>query len=241
LFPADGNVLERTANFFWGWHIRMRSAVTVPVDSVFAARLGESVRLWQWAVPGLPILAFAGWWLGRQSKAVLLLGLSFMTTMAGYLFVTYSQGHGWGARYLHPAWGALPILSAVCLLRSADAPRARDLPRYVAFLAILSLIFATALRAAQIHGYIEEHLANTPEILPTGRQVVLVRSHHEHYTADLVQNDPFLRGDVWYLLSIDRTADANLMKRRFPGARLVREDYRGEVWLLPIRERGRAD
>jgi hypothetical protein len=77
LFPADGNALERIANFFWGWDIRMRTAPAVPFDSGFPVRLAEAIRLWHWAVPGLPLLAAAGWWMGRRDPRVLLLGLSF--------------------------------------------------------------------------------------------------------------------------------------------------------------------
>lgn len=232
LFPADGNALERTANFFWGWHIRMRSALAAPVEGVLAMRAGEAVRLWQWAVPGLPLLAAVGWWLGRRNPRVLLLGLSLLCTLAGFLFVTFSQGHGWGARYVHPAWGTLPLLAAVCLARTCDCAAGKHLQRYLACLAFLSLVFATLLRAYQIDQYMQQHLANSPEPLSEGRQVIFVRSHLESYSADLVQNDPFARNRVWYMLSYGRVADAKLMALRFPGARLVRDDMRGQVWLL---------
>jgi hypothetical protein len=232
LFPADGNALERIANFFWGWHIRMRSALAAPFDGVLAMRIAEGVRLWHWAVPGLPLLAAAGWWLGRRDPRVLLLGLSLACTLAGYLFVSFSQGHGWGARYVHPAWATLPVLGAVCLGFVRDAETEKRLPGYVALLALLSLALATPLRAVQIDRYIKTHLANRPAALPEGRQIVLVRPYIETYSADLVQNDPFLRQEVWYLLSHGSAADRALMRSRFPGARLVSEDRRGQVWLI---------
>jgi len=232
LFPADGNVLERIANFFWGWHIRMRSALAAPLDGALAMRIAEGIRLWHWAVPGLPLLALAGWWLGRRDVRVLLLGLSLFATLAGYLFVSFSQGHGWGARYVHPAWGVLPLLAAACLAYLRDNAAEKRLQGYVASLALLSLAAATLLRAVQIHGYVEAHLANRPEPLPEGRQVVLVRPYIETYSADLVQNDPFLRANVWYMLSHGRDANQEFMRRRFPGARLEREDSRGQVWRI---------
>ena len=49
-----------------------------------------------------------------------LLGISLVSTFAGFLFVGFDQGYGWGARYLHSAWGALPVLAAIAL--AADAP-----------------------------------------------------------------------------------------------------------------------
>jgi hypothetical protein len=84
----------------------------------------------------------------------------------------------------------------------------------------------------QIDRYIKTHLANRPAALPEGRQIVLVRPYIETYSADLVQNDPFLRQEVWYLLSHGSAADRALMRSRFPGARLVSEDRRGQVWLI---------
>lgn len=232
LFPGDGNALERVANFFWGWHIRMRSAVAAPLGGVLAMRLGEAVRLWQWAVPGLPLLALAGGWLGRRDLRIRLLALSLLSTLGGYLFVAYSQGHGWGARYVHPAWAALPVLGAICLSAIRDPAVATELRRYVACVALLSLLFAIPLRALQIRSYIDEHLANKPEALPQGRQAVFIQSYLNTYSADLIQNDPFLRGKIWYMFSIDRNADARLMQMRFPGARLVSDDRRGSVWQI---------
>jgi hypothetical protein len=48
----------------------------------------------------------------------------------------------------------------------------------------------------------------------------------------LIQNDPFLRNDVWYMFSYGRAADRSVIASRFPGARLISEDRRGEVWLV---------
>lgn len=234
-FPDDGNPLHRIVNFFWGWHIRMRTALAAPLDGVLAMRLAELVRLWHWALPGLPLLALAGWWIGRRDRRVLLLGLSLLSTLAGYLFIAFSQGHGWGARYLHPAWGALPVLGAVYIVLVRNRETGRPLAPYVASLAILSLVLATLLRAVQIDGYVETHLANRPDALPEGRQIVFVESDLGNYTPDLVQNDPFLRNRVWYMMSYGRNSNRDLMSLRFPDARLVREDSRGQVWRLAPR------
>jgi hypothetical protein len=226
LFAPDGSALERVANFFWGWHVRMRSAISAGVGSVLALRGADAVRLWQWALPGLPLLAAAGWWLGRRDPRILLLGLSLACTAAGFLLIGYSQGHGWGARYLHPAWGALPVLAAAAMVR------VEALRRPVAALAVLSLVAATALRGWQIHGYVDAHLAHRPPAAAQGRQVVFIEPDLDRFTQDLVQNDPFLRNDVWTMLSHGPALNRELMRLRFPGARLVYRDRRGEVWQL---------
>ena len=231
LYPADGSMFHAVANFLWNWHVKLLSVLALPGSEVLSWRLAELVRLWNWAVPGLLVFAAGGWWLSRGDFRPWLLGLSFITTVAGYLLVTYPQGHGWGARYLHSAWGVLPVLAALLLVRLSDI-RWGPAKTYIAILAVLSLLFANGLRAAQIRGYIDAHLAKRPPLVPGARQVVFVRAGPRDYNADLVQNDPFLRGEVTIMLSYGRERDAQLMHGRFPGARLVHDDERGQVWLI---------
>ena len=154
------------------------------------------------------------------------------STVLGYMVVWFDQGFGWGARYLHPAWGTLPILGAAAVTLVREPSTGARLRGYVASLALLSLIVATALRGAQIREFVEQQLANLPHYLPEIRQIVFIRYDPENYTADLVQNDPFLRDKVWFMMSFGRQYDDLLMKSRFPSARQMGEDKRGSVWRL---------
>jgi len=232
LLPHSSDALERGVNFLWDWHIKVRSALAGPADDVLATRTAELVRLWNWAVPGLLALAAAGWWLARRDRRVFLLGLSLLATLAGYLVIRFSQGHGWGARYVHPAWGVLPILAALAMVRARPEGPCPRLGGYVAALAVLSLVLATALRAVQIRDYVESHLAHRPPALAEGRQVVFIAAQRGNYSASLVQNDPFLRNQVWYLLSFGAESNELFMRARFPGARREFADPRGEVWRV---------
>ena len=54
----------------------------------------------------------------------------------------------------------------------------------------------------------------------------------DYYTQDFVQNDPFLRAPVIFMLSRGREADEKLLRERFPRARLAREAPYGQVWRL---------
>ena len=230
LYP-DAGAQQRVANFVWEWFVRLHSALATPGERLLATRFAELARLWCWAVPGLLLFAAAGWWVSRRNVGARLLGISFVSTFAGFLFVGFDQGYGWGARYLHSAWGALPVLAAIALAAQAP-PRWSNLGRYVAGLALLSAVFATALRAGQIHDYVSAHLAQRPATLAGVRQIVFVRYDPTSYTADLVQNDPFLRGKIWYFFSLGPKVDEQLMHRRFPGARLVSREAHGETWRL---------
>jgi hypothetical protein len=118
------------------------------------------------------------------------------------------------------------------MVRAGEAQRWAALRGWVASAAALSLVLAVALRAWQIHDYISEHLSRRPAVLEGARQIVLVRHDQDLYTQDLVQNDPFLREPVVFLLSRGREADEQMMHRLFPQARRALEDARGEVWRL---------
>lgn len=233
-YPVDDNPLHRVANFFWGWYVKMRTALPGPHDRVAAARFAEMARLWSWAVPGLPLLAAAGAWLARRDRRAVLLGASFVTTLLGYFLVGFTQGHGWGARYLQPAWAVLPVLAAIALARlPLTREQSQSLRFYVASLAALSLVLANALRAAQIDAYVELHLGSLPPVLPHQHQIVFIANERQSYARDLVQNDPFLRERVWYMVSRGGRLDEELMRSHFPGATRVSTDRRGSVWLLP--------
>lgn len=233
-FPSDGAFLNELGNLYWYWTFRSSYMFGLPHEFAIGGRIGEQVRLWAWAVPGLPILAAAGWWLGRRNAHFNLLALSLAVTIAGYLFVRFDQGYGWGARYVHPAWGALPILGAAALtLWPARLNGGAALRGWVAAAATLSLVFGTALRWWQIHDYISEHLARRPPHVEGARQIVFIRPDRDYYyDQDLVQNDPFLREPTIYFLSRDPWWDNEIMRRRFPQARRVYDGPRGQVWLL---------
>ena len=62
--------------------------------------------------------------------------------------------------------------------------------------------------------------------------MVFIRIERGNYTASLVQNDPFLRNRVWYLMSFGADKNAQLMRDKFPGARREFADRRGEVWRV---------
>jgi len=232
-FPSDADPLHRLANLLWYLYIEFRNVFTVPGDETIQKRIGEQVRLWSWAVPGLPLLALAGWWLGRRIAEVNLFALSLVATLFGYLFVSFDQGYGWGARYVHSAWSALPILASAAMVSIRDPGRGAALRSYVGRVALLSLLFATALRLFQIHLFIDDQLSLRPPFEKDVRQIVFIAQNWEYYTQDFVQNDPFLREPVIFMMSRGVKRDyEDVIKRRFPAARLTYDGPGGQVWRL---------
>jgi hypothetical protein len=232
-FASDGELGNRIGNLIWYWQMRTSWIFEAPAGYAIGARLGEQVRLWAWAAPGLPLLAAAGWWMSRRERALNLLALSFGATVLGYFLVRFDQGYGWGARYVHPAFGALPVLAAAAMARLKDRPEGAALRGWAAAAAAASLVFATALRGGQIEAFMAEHLSHRPPYVSGERQVVLIKHDVDYYFDwDLVQNDPFLRSPTLVLLSRGAEEDARMMAGRFPRARRVYQGLYGEVWTL---------
>ena len=81
----------------------------LPDAEIFAARIGGLAKLWLWAAPLLLVFAWIG--VRRSSSVPLrLCAASVALTLVGYLTIPFDQGHGWGYRYAHAAWGPLPAL-----------------------------------------------------------------------------------------------------------------------------------
>ena len=209
------------------WQMQLTRVFTLPDATTLAHRASEVVKLWLWTVPGLPALMVAGWWLARREVPLRLLGLSFAATLAGYLFVWFGQGYGWGVRYLHPALAALPILGAAAIV----IVQSEALRRYAAARAFLSLALATPLRWAQVESFMDEHLARRPPFEKDVRQVVRdprLPPLHAGFRAE--RSVPARAGDLHAEPRARRRRE--LLRERFPGARLAREAPYGHVWRV---------
>ncbi|OLC74436.1 MAG: hypothetical protein AUH83_09805 [Deltaproteobacteria bacterium 13_1_40CM_4_68_19] len=206
-----------------------RLAFALPSLGSLWHRVMNLSELALWAVPGLLVLACLGAWWRREESTVRLLGASAALTLVGYMFVPYDQGHGWGYRYFHAAWGALPLLGAAAL---EHASAGAILRRTVLAAALGSLIAANAMRFSQARGFIDGQLRQIPTApAPARFEVVFLRLDRGYYTIDLVQNDPFLDGSRWVLLSGGSDEDARFMTR-FPNARRVVRTAVAELWQI---------
>ncbi|MGZ6125221.1 MAG: hypothetical protein ACXWLR_09700, partial [Myxococcales bacterium] len=221
---------ETQAALLGGLEAVLKSAFTAPDLGVLRWRIMNAAQLASWGVPLLLPLAIVGAVWCRANTGARLLTFSALLTAAGYMFVVYNQGHGWGYRYFHAAWGALPLLAAGAL----ESPKARDRLRSLALCAALcSLVLCTTLRFAQVRTFIDAHLAQIPKAPPAATmQVVFLDGLHGSYAFDLVQNDPFMEGDRWILLSHGEAEDARFMHAFFPGSRRAIEGSVASIWLV---------
>jgi hypothetical protein len=231
-YASEEDPLHRLGNLAWYLSLEFFKVFAL-WDWALASRILEQVRLWSWSVPGLALLAIAGWWLAREVAEAKLLALSLLCTLLGYLPVVFDQGSGWGARYVHPAFGALPVLASLAMVRAGSVAGRADLQSYVVRVALLSLVLFNALRLFQIHMFMRDQLSLRPPFENGARQIVFIASNPVNYAQDFLQNDPFLRAPVIFMMSRGISRDhEEIIRRRFPAARRTYEGPNGEVWRL---------
>lgn len=210
------------------------SVLQPPSMSLLLARAMALVKLCVWAMPGLIVLAALAYrHPGKRRLSAVFAAAAFLT-LAGYLFVPFDQGHGWGYRYFHAAWLTLPVLAAVAMEYLATQESLRQ--RTYGFLLVASvgaLLLALPLRAFQVESFISAHLGQIPPRIAGGaRQVVFIDVTCGAYTSDLVQNDPFLRSNEIRLVSQGYQWDAQLAAALGPRPQFMRAGTCGYRWLL---------
>jgi len=221
---------ETQGGLLAGLDVVRRYAFTVPSPELLLERTMSLAELASWAVPLLLPLAVLGAVRCRENAGARLLALSALLTLLGYAFVPYDQGHGWGYRYFHGAWGALPILAAGALEKAETSGSLRKL---MGVAAVCSLVLCTAIRFVQVRTFIDAHLAQLPSVPGgPGQRVIFVDPSRGSYSIDLVQNDPFLENDRWILISHGQTRDAQFMQAFFPRSRLAGRGPVASVWVV---------
>jgi hypothetical protein len=222
----------------------MLSVLSLPRPTLLLARLIGVAKIWVWAVPGLLVLAGAGATRWHRDAKCRLFTASAVLTFLGYFLVPVDQGHGWGYRYFHSAWMALPLLATAALYRPTGTSSAQEISdtrpfrifedpgtkAYVTACILLTLIFGVGWRAWQMQSFLADDLSQLPHYAGQEHRVVIIDDSNSFYGGDLVQNDPWLRGDVIRMYSHGAAADAQMMRQQYPLLHMVYADRHGAVW-----------
>jgi hypothetical protein len=223
-----------------GFHVittNQYSVFSLPDKSMIDMRIAAAVKMWIWAVPCLFLFAFLGRLRKRDDQRVRLLAASAVITFVAYIFVIFDQGHGWGYRYFHSAWGVVPILAGCAM-----AGRSESHGRFAAFAgaaAILNLLIVVPWQLMHIDGVITRHSAQIPKPQRPGNNIYFIRADGGFYLADLVQMDPLLRGPDLLLFSRGPELDRELRRQNWPTAVLVARGFGVEEWNLGPKDQRR--
>jgi hypothetical protein len=214
------------------------SFLSLPDKSMMDMRVAAAVKMWIWAVPCLFLFAFLGRLRKHDDERVRLLAASAVLTFVAYIFVIFDQGHGWGYRYFHSAWGVVPILAG-CAMTGRSESNGR-LAAFAGAAAILNLLIVVPLQLIHIDGVITRHSAQILKPQRPGNNVYFIRAYGGFYLADLVQMDPLLRGRDLLLFSRGPELDGGLRRQNWPTAVLVARGFGVEEWNLGPKDQRRA-
>ncbi|HEX3914563.1 MAG TPA: hypothetical protein VHW71_13730 [Steroidobacteraceae bacterium] len=201
-----------------------------PNSPLLNMRAAALAKMWVWAVPCLFVFALLGRIWHGDNRHVRTLTHSAVLTFAGYLFVRFDQGHGWGYRYFHSAWAVIPILAG-----SAMTCRSRAQRRLISFAgaaAILNLLIVIPFQMHEISNFISQHLAQLPSPKRPGSNVYFIHPRGGFYVADMVQIDPLLRNRDLFLVSHGADFDTQLVRQNWPGAVRIASGRSADQWYL---------
>lgn len=194
-----------------------------PDAALLSARWQAAWKTWIWACPGLLLMPLMP---RQRTLAERLLLYGFMLTFIFYLFVRFDQGHGWGYRYIHPVWGALPVVAGLWI--SGAHGRAKQWGAAM----LAAGLLATPVFLWQTQATLDSALSYRISPEGPGDWVVFVSQDTGAYVGDLVQNanGP---GSPLILASEGERADQRVIAQHFPDAIQVMQDWRGSAWRLP--------
>jgi len=205
-----------------------------PDEGLFNMRVASTIKLWVWAVPGLLVFACLGARRSWDDRRVRLLAFSALLTFCGYLFVKLDQGHGWGYRYFHSAWGVLPVLAGCAMTRLKG-----EQDRVVCFAgtaAVLSLLLIVPVQLFQINEVITGQQSQLGGQVRPGNNVYFLDRFTGFYLSDMIQTDPQLRERDLLLVSHGRERDAAFIRANWPEAVQEKAGSGVEHWYLGPQE-----
>jgi hypothetical protein len=225
--PHGTSAMNAVVSSVFGW----------PNAAILNMRVAALAKMWVWAVPSLFVLATVGRIRHSDNRHVRLLAQSALLTFLAYLFVHLDQGHGWGYRYFHTAWGVIPILAA-CALTGED-PSTKRLTAFAGAAAILNIALVVPLQMFQIRDFIADHRAHIDTPRRPGNNVYFIAPGAGSYLVDMIQTDPLLRDPDLLLMSHGPLRDAEFVHHHWPGAIRLGGVW-AEQWYLGPGEQRRA-
>ena len=164
------------------------------MHTVYMHGVNLSVLL-TWQAPVVAVLTIAALLRPWRLPPVLAdLALGLVGTLFFFMFFPLNQGHGWGYRYAYQVLGNLVLLAAagVPVLQSVLGDRRTR--AVLAFGVVTALVVQLPLRFVRIERFVRPFAAANALVQSRAERIVVVHGESIWYGADLVRNDPFMRG-----------------------------------------------
>jgi hypothetical protein len=170
------------------------SLAIIPVLLSLIFATFHAVTLFAWAPPVL--VPFLGMFLLTWKKQPPLVQDGFLAvclTFLFYLFFPHPQGHGWGFRYLHSAYGLLALAAvggALTLCREGwNSHVSKALLASIAFCLLIQIPY----RSYEIRAMVRPLALTWNYISSRPSDFVIIETSDFWYSWDLVRNDPWLK------------------------------------------------
>jgi len=225
LRPAD--IAAADTGFIASWIEKLSRLFVLPSLDMLIVRSYAAWKTMIWASPGLLLVAFL---VKPRHPLHRILLAAFLITFALYFLVPFDQGHGWGYRYLHPAWGLLPVTAGILATRPGDEGRR------LLSIGLLAGLLATPVFLWTTHGTISTSITLQPPIPSQGKALVFIANRPGLYTVDLVRNYPGAESHIIRMLGSDVGEDAKLATKIIPNAVLFSGDERGSSWAATVKK-----
>ena len=153
----------------------------------------HTVTLFAWATPVL--IPFLGIFLLTWRKQPPLLQDGFFAvglTFCFYLFFPHPQGHGWGFRYLHSAYGLLALAAAGGAWTLCREGWNAQVTKALLAGAAFSLLVQVPYRIYEIRGMVRPLALTWNYISTRPSDFVVIKTSDFWYSWDLIRNDPWL-------------------------------------------------
>jgi len=219
---------EKSMGFMVNVQKRFQEVFTLPDINILRMRIYALCKTIIWAAPGLLLVLFFK--NNNLIQRILLSCLIF--SFVFYLFVSYDQGHGWGYRYIHSAWGLIAIAAGIFAVSEHKFQQ-----NFIA-VSLLAGLLATPVFALQTGRTIAISNALQPELPKTqdGQLLVFITSYPSLYTIDLIRNYPKDQGKIIRMVSYGTEEDTVLVKQLSAKAFQVSTSSMGSVWQLPLEQ-----
>lgn len=214
-------VAAADVGFVASWIERLGQLFVLPGLDMLIVRSYAAWKTLIWAAPGLLLVAFLV--KPRHALQRVLLA-AFLITFAFYFLVPFDQGHGWGYRYIHSAWGLIPIAIGVFAAKADD-----ECGRLLAA-AVFAGLLATPAFLWTTRETISTSIALQPATPGQGKALVFIANRPSLYTLDLIRNYPGEGDRILRMWSRGADEDARLATRIAPNAVLHSADERGSTW-----------
>ncbi|PAW78395.1 MAG: hypothetical protein B9S32_07675 [Verrucomicrobia bacterium Tous-C9LFEB] len=162
----------------------------------FVTLIAATVQLVSWSTPVLALLFILSFGGESDHNRSLCADLRWGCLLISifYIFMPFTQGHGWGNRYFYPAWGNVIILAVFGWQRlTRIIPEAENKAlRIMVFTLIFAWGVQLPLRCWQVEGFARPYATAMKALESLPVDIVLLNPGQSFYAQDLVRNAPFL-------------------------------------------------